>query len=136
MALVAASISGKGTHQDGDGAGVGVAHGADDGKAIAGRRHVEIAEQGIEGLRADEFERAGDIAGDGDGEAPGGEDVLEDVAEGGLVIDQQDPWRGELEARALALRCGRGHNDSSSGVRRLHSRPIGFHWGKRRAGQL
>jgi hypothetical protein len=83
---------GKAGEQYGDGLGVGVAHGADDGEAVAGTGHVEVAKEDVEGSGEDEFKRLMNAFGRGDVVAKvcqqrgqGGEDHL-------VVIDEQDLW--------------------------------------------
>lgn len=85
---------GKGAADDGDGFGIGVAHGADDGEAVAGPGHVQVAEQRVERLRADERERLIDVGGGADFEAADLQDLGEGIEDGFVIVDKQDPGEG------------------------------------------
>ena len=71
-----------------------MAHGAHHGQAIAGLGHVQVADQRVERLRADQRERLIDVGSRADLEVADLEDLGEGVEDGFIIVYKQDSGEG------------------------------------------
>ena len=79
---------GEGAEQEGDCFRIGVSHGADDREAVAGSFHVQVAQQHVKRVGADEFQSVRYIGRSADEEAMFLEDPAEAEADRIVVIDE------------------------------------------------